>query len=167
MRNSSVTVVCWHSNVTNLQRYILDRGPDRPGPPRVSAFDLVQPRPASVPLPLHSEYSSDAARHLVPVQRCRLRPSESEFRPHRSRFMTPPAGSLHVHCMRPCTTAIPMSARSAPAQDRRLRTRSSRGPLLLAPRVRDDVSAAAARSAPIPKSRACALRGRMVTAGLT
>jgi hypothetical protein len=72
----------------------------------------------------------------------RLRPSESALRPHRSRFTTPPPGSLDVHSMYRCTSAIPMSERSAPAQDRRLRARSLRGPVLLAPRVvRDDVSA--------------------------
>ncbi len=32
--------------------------------------------------------------------------------PHRSRFMTPPAGSIDVHCMYPCTAAVPQSARS-------------------------------------------------------
>ena len=32
-RKIAVTVGCWHSCVTNLQRYILDRSPARPGPP--------------------------------------------------------------------------------------------------------------------------------------
>ena len=32
-RKNTVTVGCWHSCATNLQRYILDRSPARPGPP--------------------------------------------------------------------------------------------------------------------------------------
>ncbi len=47
--------------------------PSRPGPPRVSAFDPVQPRLAGVSLyPIHSEQSSDAARHVVPCLSSRL-----------------------------------------------------------------------------------------------
>ncbi len=53
-------------------------------------------RPASLSL-LHraaaAGQSSDAARHVVPVQRRSPgRPSEVVFRPHHSRLMTPPAG---------------------------------------------------------------------------
>jgi hypothetical protein len=47
-----------------------------------------------------------------------IKPSESMLRLHISQFMTLPAGSsLDVHCMYRCTPAIPMSERSAPAQD--------------------------------------------------
>ncbi len=54
-----------------------------------------QPRPTGIsllaPSGQSSDAPSDAARHVVPVQR-RSRPSEVVFRPNRSRLMTPPVG---------------------------------------------------------------------------
>ncbi len=87
---------------------------------------------------------------------CRLWPSKYELRQHSSQFMT------DVHCMCSYIAAIPMSARSALAQDRRLLTRFSSSLLpessgMMYPR-------AAARSAP-SLTQACALCGRMLTAG--
>jgi hypothetical protein len=115
VRDGSVTGVCWHTDVKNLrvQRCILNHGPARPGPPRVSesAFPTAHiMMPASLSQ-LHSEQSSDSARQVVPVQRCAdsglLSPS-LEFRPplHRPGFTDwdyspgrPTVGILDVHCM--------------------------------------------------------------------
>ncbi len=51
LQDSPVSVVCWHIDVTSIQRYILNHGPARPSPPRVSAFHPVQPRPSQCPSP--------------------------------------------------------------------------------------------------------------------
>ena len=67
---------------------LLARRPIRPGSPYVRAFNPFQPCPCNAPLltPFGSQASgygpswtqvSDAAREVVPVQRSRLRPSES------------------------------------------------------------------------------------------
>ena len=137
------------------------RGPvGRESPPSTRS-NSARPAPLSS---LHSEQSSDAARHVVPVQRWvdsghpSLAPSAPQsvhdsacgllrcplhvslyLRHPNERALRARSGSAAMYR---CTSAIPMSERSAPAQDRRLRARSSRGPLLLAPRVvRDDISA--------------------------
>ena len=97
LRDSSVTVVCWHIDVTNLQRYILNHGPARPGPPRVSAFHPVQPRPCQRPPP-NSIQSSRVTRpgRLSQSGNVQTPPSESELRQprHRPGFITP--GRLRV-----------------------------------------------------------------------
>ena len=100
LQYSSVTVVCWHIDVTNLQRYILNHGPARPGPPRVFAFHPVQPRPCQRPPP-NSIQSSRVTRpgRLSQSSNVQTPPSESELRQprHRPGFITP--GRLRVPLM--------------------------------------------------------------------
>jgi hypothetical protein len=101
LRNSSATVVCWHIDATNLQRHILNHGPARPGPPRVSesAFHPVQPRPCRRPSPNSIRVPSSRVT-AVPVQRSagsgHPSPSPPSARVHYSRST---AGTLDVRCM--------------------------------------------------------------------
>ncbi len=63
-----------HHRRDNLQRYILNHGPAESGSARFAA-SLLLPPDSTAPMPasfsqLHSEQPSDAARPVVPVQRC-------------------------------------------------------------------------------------------------
>ncbi len=104
LRDSSVTVVCWHIDVTNLQLYILNHGPARPGPPRVSAFHPVQPRPFRRPPPNSIQSSrvtrpgrlSQSGNVQTPAIRVRASAAPPSARVQYSRST---AGTLDVHCM--------------------------------------------------------------------
>jgi hypothetical protein len=79
----------------------------RPGPPVSPRYRPGPTAPARRPSS-HSIQSSRVTRHGPLFQSSdvqTLRPSESELSPLHSRFMTPPAGSIDVHCMYPCTSA--------------------------------------------------------------
>jgi hypothetical protein len=106
LRNSSVTVVCWHIDVTSLHLYILNHGPARPGPPRVSAFHPVHSRPCRRHSP-NSIQSSQVTRPglkllslssdvQTPAIRVRASAAPPSARVHYSRST---AGTLDVHCM--------------------------------------------------------------------
>ncbi len=104
MRDSSVTVVCWHIEVNNLQRYILNHGPARPGPSLVSAFHPVQPRPclrpspnciqsSRVTLPGRLSQSSKVKTPAIRVQASAIPPSAQVH------YSWSTAGTLDVYCM--------------------------------------------------------------------
>ena len=122
-RIAAISIVPFPSNVTlptpNCTSWIVVRlGPVRRKSPPSTRSNRA---PAGTSLLAPSGPSSDAARQVVPVQRCAdsRHPSPSSGRTAVG-FMTPPAGSPDVHCVYHCTSAIPMGERSAPAQDRRL-----------------------------------------------
>ena len=109
LRDSSVTVVCWHIDVTNLQLTILNHGPARPGPPRVSAFHPVQPRPCRCPSPSAIQ-SSRVTWPGTLSQSCNVQTPAIRVRASSA----PP--STRVHCM--CIWMSPIPEPDAPAASR-------------------------------------------------
>ncbi len=108
MRNSSVTGVCWH--MRDQLPPTVHLGPARPGPPRVSAFHPVQPRPCRRPSP-NSIRSSRVGRpgrlsQSSDVQTPAIRASAAppSVRVHYSRST---GGTLDVNCMYPYRLQYP------------------------------------------------------------